>query len=124
MQKKLTFETREYKPPEWYDLDGDWPLIVASFAEQYSIRLEAEDIAWPEYCKLFSGLSGETPIGRIISIRSEKDKNVMKHWGSEQKRIRREWLNRKQSGPNAMKQVDQLEKILTAAFGGKGKKHG
>ena len=52
----------------------------------------------------------------------------MKNWTADQKRIRYEWLNRKQSGPDAMKQVVQLEKILAAAFGdvkGKGgkKKH-
>jgi len=91
---------------------------VASFAEQYSIRLECEDIAWPEYCKLFSGLSAETPIGRIIAIRSEQDQNVIQHWNADQKRIRRDWMNRKQSGEDGMKQVERLEKILAAAFGG------
>lgn len=117
-QKKATFAgANESRPPAWYDLETDWPLIVASFAEQYGIRLEREDIAWPEYKKLFSGLSGDTPLGRIINIRSEKDKNVMKSWNADQKRIRREWLGRRQSAPEAMNQIAQLERAVAQAFG-------
>lgn len=33
----------------------------------------------------------ETPLGRIVSIRAEKDKNVIKNFSKEEKRIRAEW---------------------------------
>ncbi len=42
---------------------------------------------------MLSGLSAETPLGRIVSIRAEEDKNVLKHFTKEQNRIRNEWRN-------------------------------
>ena len=42
-----------------------------------------------------TGLDGKTPLGRIISIRAEEDREVLKHFSPEQKRIRSEWRRRK-----------------------------
>lgn len=95
-QKNGTFESSPISTP-YYDLKDDWPLIVASFAEQYSIRLDVEDITWPEYCHLFQGLSSETPIGKIVAIRSEKDRKVIKSWPYEVRKIRTEWIAKQQS---------------------------
>lgn len=105
----------------WYDQDDDWNLIVSSFAEQYGVRLEIEDIAWPEYCKLFSGFSAETALGRIVTIRSEKDSKVVKGFSPEQKRIRRDWMNRRQENNQALaeKQLNSMHTIFKAMFGGK-----
>ena len=77
-------------------MEGDWPLIVASFAEQFGIRLELEDISWVEYTRLFSGISGDSALGRIVAIRSEKDPKLLKAFTRDQKRIRREWRYRMQ----------------------------
>lgn len=80
----------------WFDLYGDWNLIEASFAAQYGIRLrrEADTMSWGEFTTLLSGLMGNTPLGEIIAIRSENDKNVLKHFTKEQHRIRNEWRQR------------------------------
>lgn len=50
---------------------------------------------WEEFKQLLSGIGTETPLGRIVTIRSETDKNVLKHYTKEQRRIRNEWLQKK-----------------------------
>lgn len=46
---------------------------------------------WDEFRALISGLDAETPLGRIVQIRAENDKEVIKRFTKEQKRIRNEW---------------------------------
>lgn len=80
---------------DWYDLYEDWGLIESSIAAQYGIRLRNEpDMSWDEFCTLVSGLLPETPLGQIISIRSENDKEMLKHFTKDQHRIRNEWRTR------------------------------
>ncbi len=49
---------------------------------------------WDEFKALVSGLSAETPLGKMVSIRSENDKDTIKRFTKEQKRIRNEWRSR------------------------------
>ena len=49
---------------------------------------------WDEFKALISGLSPETPLGKLVSIRAENDKDVLKHFSKDQKRIRSEWRSR------------------------------
>ena len=51
-------------------------------------------MSWDEFCTLVSGLLPETPLGQIISIRSENDKEMLKHFTKDQHRIRNEWRTR------------------------------
>ena len=75
-----------------YDLFEDYELIEASFAQQYGIRLRTEeDMEWSEFCVLLGGLNEKTPLGRIISIRSENDPKMIKEFTLDQKKIRNEW---------------------------------
>lgn len=48
-------------------------------------------MSWDEFATLLAGLSGETPLGHIVSIRSENDKEKLKNFSPEEKRIRNEW---------------------------------
>lgn len=50
---------------------------------------------WEEFKQLLAGISPDTPLGRMVSIRSETDKNVLKHFTKEQRRIRSEWQRRR-----------------------------
>lgn len=50
---------------------------------------------WDEFKDLLVGISPDTPLGRIVSIRAEDDKDVLKHFTKEQHRIRSEWRSRK-----------------------------
>lgn len=49
---------------------------------------------WEEFRDLLTGISPETPLGRIVAIRAEEDKEVLKHFNKEQRNIRSEWRNR------------------------------
>lgn len=50
---------------------------------------------WDEFCSLLSGLSSESPLGKIVQIRSENDKNILKHFTKHQRKIRSDWQRRK-----------------------------
>ena len=54
-------------------------MIVASFQSQYGLRLSKEihTMTWDEFRDLLVGISPETPLGRIVSIRAEDDKEVL-----------------------------------------------
>lgn len=97
----------------WYDLDEDWPLIEASIAKQYKIRIrkEIDDIDYAELSNLISGLMPDTPLGNIIQIRSEDDEEVLKNFTQEQKNIRWEYRRK------LVSKIDQEEyKKVIAEF--------
>lgn len=91
-------------------------MIAASFAEQYGIRLIYEkDMLWSEFAMLLSGISAETPLGRIVSIRSENDKEILKNFTPEQRRVRSKWRNRQAKNIDAEDydaQMKMLSKML------------
>lgn len=114
---------RESSDP-YYDLFEDWDLIIASFLSQYGLRIrtkEFETVSWDEFKSLLAGIAPETPLGRIVAIRSEADKNVIKHFTRDQKRIHDAWRNRKARTmtPETYEQeMDNLERMIAAMCGG------
>lgn len=73
----------------------DYELIEASFAQQYGIRLRREnDMSWDEFSTLLAGLNGDTPLGHIVSIRSETDKERLKQFTPAERKIRNDWRAR------------------------------
>lgn len=108
----------------YYDLFGDWDLIVASFLSQYGLRIRTavfESVTWDEFRALLAGISPDTPLGRMVAIRSETDKNVIKHFSRDQKRIYNEWRNQKAAAMTPQtydQQMAYLEKMMAALCGG------
>lgn len=51
-------------------------------------------MSWDEFTTLLSGLNADTPLGHVVSIRSEKDKERIKNFSQEEKRIRNEWASK------------------------------
>lgn len=49
---------------------------------------------WSEFRSYLVGIAPDTPLGRIVSIRSEKDEDILKNFTKEQRRIRSEWMNK------------------------------
>ena len=81
---------------------------------------EFESVSWDEFKALLAGLAPETPLGRIVAIRSETDKNVIKHFSKDQKRIYDEWRNREVKEMNQAtfeKEMAGLEKMFAALCG-------
>lgn len=107
---------RESSDP-YYDLTGDFDLIIASFQSQYGIRLSKElpsGMNWGEFRDLLVGLGPDTALGRIVSIRAEEDKEVLKHFTKEQKRIRDEWRNRRAKKTSMDDMMHMLNSLLGA----------
>lgn len=107
----------------WYDIFEDWELIESSFAMQYNIRLiEAEDMDWKEFCTLLSGIMPKTPLGQIVSIRSEEDKDVLKRFSKAQHEIRNSWRSRHNptegmTEAEKAKAVNEIQELFARAFG-------
>lgn len=51
-------------------------------------------MSWSEFSTLLAGIMPETPLGQVVSIRSENDKDILKNFTKEQHRIRNEWRSR------------------------------
>lgn len=94
----------------YYDLIDDWNLIESSIATQYPFRLRKEirDMKWGELSSYISGLMYDTPLGNVVSIRSETDTEIIKNMTSSQKEIRRQWRNKEASQISA----DEMKQIL------------
>lgn len=120
----VDFVSQQNKNEKWYDLYEDWDLIESSFTSQYGIRLRNEpDMSWDEFCTLLSGLLPETPLGYIVQIRSENDREKLKHFTPEQKRIRAAWRTRNMKIENMTdeqkaKTIADVERMFAAMFGG------
>lgn len=108
----------------YYDLFEDWDLIVSSFLSQYGIRISTKEfktVSWDEFKSLISGLAPETVLGRVVAIRSEKDKDVIKHFTKEQRRIYDKWRDRESKvmkQETFEKEMDNLERMFAAMCGG------
>ena len=119
---RLDFAKRQAYKEDWYDLYEDWGLIEASFTAQYGIRLrQEEDMSWSEFCTLLAGIMPETPLGQVVSIRCENDKEVLKRFTKEQHRIRNEWRSRMTKAvtlnkDEAKKQLKMFQEAMKKAF--------
>ena len=108
----------------YYDLFEDWDLIISSFLTQYGLRIrtkEFETVSWDEFRSLLAGFSPETPLGRMVAIRSESDDNVIEHFTADQKKIWNAWRNRKAENMTQTEydqQMIELERMMAALCGG------
>lgn len=51
-------------------------------------------MSWDEFTILLSGIAAETPLGHIVSIRAETDKEVIKNFSKDQRKIYNQWRNK------------------------------
>lgn len=76
---------------------------------------------WDEFSDLLSGLNDKTPLGNMIAIRTEDDKEVLKEFNVAQRQIRNEWQSRKAETitandyEQAMKGLEEMMKGLAGA---------
>lgn len=70
---------------------------------------------WEEFCDLISGLLPDTPLGRIIQIRTENDEEVLKNFTPEMKKIRNDW-QRKNAMKKSQKDVDDFIASMQEIF--------
>ena len=91
---------------------------------QYGLRIrtkEFETVSWDEFRSLLAGLSPETPLGRVVAIRAESDRETIKHFTPDQKRIYNAWRDRKAKNMSEAayeKAMMNLERFMADCFGG------
>ena len=71
-------------------------------------------MSWREFSYLINGLSGDTPLGRIVSIRAETDPEKLKEFTKEEKQIRNDYLRKRAKHKSAKEVDDALENIKQA----------
>ncbi len=100
-------------------------LIEQSIAKQYGVlpHLQGE-LSWQEWGKLVSGLMDDTPLGRVVAVRSERDRKVIERFTPWQRRMRSEWaaFRAQRTAQHCTKeemrrQMDDLERMMAKAFG-------
>lgn len=122
-QTKIIIFVKRKEENKWYDLFEDWELIEASFLTQYGIRLRlVDDMSWNEFCTLLSGIMTKTPLGQIVSIRAEEDKDILNNFTEEQHKIRNEWRNRnnitiEMTDEEKAQKVKEFEQMMASMFG-------
>ena len=51
------------------------------------------ELSWPEWSKLVSGLMDDTPLGRVVAVRSERDRKMLENSiAMHRKRKRKIWV--------------------------------
>ena len=64
---------------------------------------------------MLSGLNSQTPLGQIVSIRAEKDPEIIKSFSREEKRIHNEY-QRKLAKEKSKEEVDAAIESFRQAF--------
>lgn len=108
-----------------YDQDFDKVLIEQSIATQYGILPSQQgNLPYSEWSKLVSGLMDDTPLGRVVAVRTETDQKAISQFSPWQRQIRADWNAFKaqrisqQSTEDMDQQMKQLEQMIASAFGG------
>jgi len=80
-------------------------------------------MTWDEFCTLLSGIMPKTPLGQIVSIRSEEDEDMLKNFTKEQHAIRNEWrskqleqIKNEMTEEEQQRQVKEIEAMLVGVF--------
>ena len=113
-------KSSNYEP--YYDIFDDFDAIESSFAEQYGIRLrkELKTTSYGEFSAYLSGLNGETALGHLVRIRSEKDLETIKKFSPSEKEIRDKW-NREHQKVYSEEEYQQAMKNIERMFIAMGK---
>ena len=123
-RRSVDFEEPANRFKSGYDFEEDFGLIEASFLSQYGIRLRGNpDMQWTEFSNLLAGLLVETPLGQIISLRLETNREAVKGFNSAQKKINREWqlklANENKGNAKANDKLNDFTEALKKAFSAK-----
>ncbi|ERK31927.1 hypothetical protein CINTURNW_1037 [Clostridium intestinale URNW] len=88
---------------------------------QYNIRLRSEtEMSWSEFTTLLKGIMPETPLGQIVSIRAEENKDMLQNFTQEQHKIRNEWREKQledMTVEETEEQMQELQELFAKMFG-------
>ena len=81
-------------------------------------------MAWDEFLVLLAGLNGETPLGHVVSIRSENDKERLKNFTPAERKIRNDWIMKHRKVITDQEEYDQAMMGFADMFKSLSKKGG
>lgn len=93
-----------------------------SIAVQYGILPSQQgNLLYRDWAQLVSGLMDDTPLGRIVAIRSETDMDAVSRMSPAQKRIRQEWAQYRMKNYKKETHADiqKLQSMVASMFGGR-----
>ena len=73
-------------------------------------------MSWGEFSILLYGLGADTPLARVVSIRSEDDPKRVKEMPPEHKRIRNEWRQRQFEKKPQIEKDKMMEELQTTVL--------
>lgn len=91
--------------------------------KQYHILpSEQEDLHYSDWYRLVAGLMEDTPLGRIVQIRAETDREAIERMGEYEQGVRRRWREFRANKVKAEVKPEQyaamFEKMFENMFGG------
>lgn len=93
-------------------------MIEASLATQYGLKLRGnKTITYSEVMMYIAGLMPDTPLGQVVTIRMETNRDVIKKFTPSQKRIWNEWRSRIAKKKDEGKPIGN-EQLLESFIGG------
>lgn len=99
-------------------------LIEQSIAKQYGVLpSEQGNLKYADWAKLVSGLMEDTPLGQVVKLRTEKDRDVLKRLTPAQRKMRADWaLFKQKKYKNTAQKTDitALENMMKSLFVRKG----
>lgn len=82
-----------------------------------------DNMDWKEFCVLLSGIMPETPLGQVVSIRSEEDKEILKSFTPSQRQMRDDWRRKQNkdlidhlSKQQKEAMINEVQQIMKNAF--------
>ena len=79
-------------------------------------------MSWDEFCSLLKGIMPKTPLGQIVSIRAEEDKDILKNFTKDQHQLRNDWRNKiseveSMTDEEKEAKIKEAQNIFAKAFG-------
>jgi hypothetical protein len=88
-------------------LDFDEEIIAASIFKTYHIpKSEQDDMLQEDYNSALAGIDGDTPLGNIVRIRSEKDPKKIEKMSTWEKEQRLKWQEFK-----ILKEIERIQNM-------------
>ena len=84
------------------------------------------ELPYWEWARLVGGLMDDTPLGRVVAARCERDRERIKQFSPWQRQVRAEWTAfrarraRERAPEELREEMAQLQRALARMFGGDG----
>lgn len=120
---KADFKKQRIQSESWYDPEYDRKLVEQSIAKQYHILpSEQGELSYSDWALLVSGIMEDTPLGQVVLIRKENNREHIKKFSSYERKIYNEWRSfiaerKREDKDTSEKVILNFENTFRAMFG-------